>query len=213
MLGRARKLHAKYNKSQVQAGSNTQTLSYELAALFREAAAAEEASAEADLESIPARIEDLSRRLVALDRRLPIVARRLGELRRLSETELARRAADELRRVRSVYGVQQAGIEDSALIVLTEPIVVAARALGAYRISIKLGGDIRIESVNHGGPRPAWDHPHVQDGLPCLGNLRPGVLKLIAELELGLTVQVLLDFLRSYQAETAYTPIEGWPIA
>jgi hypothetical protein len=112
-----------------------------------------------------------------------------------------------------VQGVRETRIEDSALIVVTEPIVVAARALGAYRLTIRLTGDIRIDSLDRAGPRPAWDHPHVQDGLPCLGNLRPGVLKLIAELEVGLAVQVLLDFLRSYQAETAYTPIERWPAA
>jgi hypothetical protein len=46
-----------------------------------------------------------------------------------------------------------------------------------------------------------------------LGNLRSGVLKLIAEFELALAVQLLLDFLAIYQPETAYTPIEGWPAA
>ena len=33
------------------------------------------------------------------------------------------------------------------------------------------------------------------------------------QLELALAVQLLLDFLATYQPESAYTPIEGWPAA
>lgn len=199
----------------MRAGSNgqTQTLAARLATLFEEAARSEAAELEAELASLPDRIGDLSRRLVALDRRMPRASKRLRELRQLSSSEAAWRAGEELKRVQCVAGVHHAEIDGSALLVFTEAIVVAARALGAYRIAIRLDGDIRVESLDRLGPRPAWDHPHVQDGLPCLGNLRPGVLKLISELELGLAVQVLLDFLRTYVAETAYTPIEGWPAA
>ena len=85
--------------------------------------------------------------------------------------------------------------------------------LGSYCVRIDLAGDVRVESLDHLGPKPLWDHQHVQGGLPSLGNLREGVLKLIAEYELALAVQVLLDFLRTYNPGTAYTPIEGWPAA
>jgi hypothetical protein len=199
----------------MRAGSNGhgQTLASQLAMLLGEAAAAEEAVLATELASIPDRIGDLSRRLVALDRSMPRASKRLRELRQLSSTEAARRAGEELERIQGVAGVHHAEIEGSALVVFTAPIVVASRALGAYRIAIRLDGDVRIESLDRLGPRPAWDHPHVQAGLPCLGNLRPGVLKLVSELELGLAVQVLLDFLRTYEAETAYTPIDGWPPA
>jgi hypothetical protein len=78
---------------------------------------------------------------------------------------------------------------------------------------LELDGDVRIESVSRLGPKPGWDHPHVQDGRPCLGNLREGVLKLIAEYELALAVQVTMGFLETYQPESAYCAIEGWPRA
>lgn len=170
---------------------------------------------EAELDTIPAQVADLSRRLVALDRRLPAAARRMRVLR--DTADLASFAAAELERVLAVPGVSEVETVGTALVVSTDPIRIrwngVARDLGAYRVMLDLAGDVRVESVERLGPRPAWDHPHVQAGLPCLGNLREGVLKLIAEYELALAAQVLLDFLHSYQPETAYTPIEGWPAA
>ena len=50
---------------------------------------------------------------------------------------------------------------------------------------------------------------------PSLNDLTPTerrVLKLIAEYELALATQLLIDFLHLYQPEDAYTPIEGWPL-
>lgn len=173
----------------------------------------EQASLEAELASIPTQIAELSRRLVGLDRRLPAATRRLEELS--SPADLDRFAEAELERLLAVPGVDGATAASSTLRVLTERIRIAwegaAYDLGRYRLVLDLAGDVRIESLDKLGPRPAWDHPHVQDGLPCLGNLREGVLKLIAEYELALAVQVLLDFLHTYQPDSAYTPLEGWP--
>jgi hypothetical protein len=101
--------------------------------------------------------------------------------------------------------------------VRSEPIRIDWRGLryelGGYRIELDLAGDVRIESLDKLGPKPHWDHPHVQDGLPCLGNLREGVLKLIAQYQLALAIQVLLEFLSTYDPAEAYTSIEGWPHA
>lgn len=183
--------------------------------LLARSVATQRAELEADLAAIPAQVAELSRRLVALDRRLPAAARRLEALRGMADLEAFAEA--ELGRVLAVPGVQGVEADGTALVVSTEPIRVhwdgVDRDLGAYRILLDLAGDVRVESVDRLGPRPAWGHPHVQENLPCLGNLREGVLKLVAEYELALATQVLLDFLRSYQPETAYTPIEGWPVA
>ncbi len=174
---------------------------------------AEQRALEGEIERIPAQLAELSRRFVALDRRLPAAARRLEELRTFPDLDAF--AAAELERVRRVSGVRDARVEGTSLVVRTGPVAVhwghAAYNLGTYRLWLDLAGDVRVESLDKLGPRPGWDHPHVQDGLPCLGNLRHGVLKLVAEYELALATQVLMDFLATYQPETAYTCIEGWP--
>lgn len=181
--------------------------------LLADALAGQRAALEGELAEISAQIAELSRRLVALDRRLPACVRRLEALRRWSDLEAF--AAAELERLCSLPAVQAVAIEDSTLLVVTEPIELTWEGrtyrLGRYRLVLDLTGDVRIESLDRLGPRAGWDHPHIQGGLPCLGNLREGVLKLIAEYELALATQVLLDFLTSYQPDTAYTPIEGWP--
>jgi hypothetical protein len=186
-----------------------------LADLVARSIAAERQQAKRDLASIPGQIGELSRRLVGLDRRLVAAAQRLEQLTDRSDVEAF--AASELDRLLAIDGVRAVHVEASELHVESEPIVIASADrrydLGAYCLTIDLAGDVRIESQDHRGPKPLWDHPHVQGGLPCLGNLREGILKLIAEYELALAVQVLIDFLRTYNPETAYTPIEGWPEA
>lgn len=181
--------------------------------LLADSTAAQRAAAEAELALIPAQLAALSRRFVALDRRLPGAARRLEELRAIAD--LDRFAGAELERLLAVRGVRSAAVAGSTLHVATEPVLIswggATYDLGAYRLILDLAGDVRIESLDRRGPKPSWDHPHVQDGLPCLGNLREGVLKLIAEYELALAAQVLIDFLSTYQPDDAYTPLEGWP--
>ncbi|MCC6177326.1 MAG: hypothetical protein IT305_18660 [Chloroflexi bacterium] len=184
-------------------------------ALVRRSVAAERAVLDEDVATIPARLAELSRRFVALDRRLPAAARRRAELDAAEDAKTF--AARELACLKRLGGVRAVAVEGDRLTVVSEPIHLpwngAVYRLGAYQLLLDLAGDVRIQSVDRLGPRPAWDHPHVQDGLPCLGNLREGVLKLIAEYELALATQLLLDFLHLYQPEDAYTPIEGWPIA
>src|SRR4051794_25134372 len=184
----------------------------DFAALLNRSVAAQRAELAEDIATIPGRLAELSRRFVALDRRLPAATRRLTEIDGLGDP--APFAAAELERLVAVPGVREVGVDGDRLVVVTEPVTVAWEgaeyALGAYRLLLDLAGDVRVESVDRAGPRGAWDHPHVQDGLPCLGNLREGVLKLIAEYELALAVQVLIDFLHTYLPEGAYTPIDGW---
>lgn len=181
--------------------------------LLTRSVASARAEAETELATIPAQLAELSRRFVALDRLLATAARRTEELGRPEEA--SRRAKAELRELRAIPGVAAVEVVEGLLRVSTTPMHVtwmgATYDLGRYRIDLDLAGDIRIESIDKLGPKPAWDHPHVQAGLPCLGNLRQGVLKLVAEYEVAIAVRILLDFLTTYQPEEAYAPIEGWP--
>jgi hypothetical protein len=209
-------LHAKYNGAMAPSNGPIrleQDTPRALGQLVARSVAAQQAAAEADLATIPAQLADLSRRFVALDRRLPAAVLRLAQLRARSDADEF--AAAELERLHGVQGVRGVQATGSTLRVQTESIIVAWGErhfdLGAYCLVLDLDGDVRVEALDRRGPKPHWDHPHVQDGLPCLGNLREGVLKLIAEYELAIASQVLIDFLRTYDPDTAYTPIVGWP--
>lgn len=168
---------------------------------------------EAEAADAKAEIAELSRRLVTLERRLRASSGRLAELRSFEGVEAF--AGEQFDRVVALAGVAGLETAGNSIRLRTEPIRIDWQGrryrLGQYQLTIDLAGDVRVDSVDHLGPKAGWDHPHVQAGLPCLGNLRPGILKLIAEFEVALAAQLLLDFLATYQPETAYTPIEGWP--
>lgn len=184
-------------------------------AFVRRAIQSQAIAAEAEAASAKADIAQLSRRLVALERQVRASSGRLTELSSIEELQPF--ANQQFDRIAALPRVAALALAETSLEVQTEPIELEWEErryrLGDYRLTIDLRGDVRVDSLAHLGPKPGWDHPHVQDGLPCLGNLRPGILKLIAELELALATQLLLDFLVTYQPETAYTPIEGWPEA
>ncbi len=140
-------------------------------------------------------------------------SRRAEELRELGKS--AASAAAELDRLLAVPGVQEVEVHEQAVHVLTHPVYIPWQGqrydLGGYRIVLDLAGDVRVESHDKRGPKPSWGHPHVQDGRPCLGNAREGMLKLIARYELALAAQVMVGFLETYQPDGAYCAIEGWP--
>ncbi len=170
---------------------------------------------EHDLVTDREELQRLSRRFVTLERQLQDQARRAEVLRELDDPSAS--AERELGRLLAIPGVEGVEVHGLALHVLTQPVHIlwedTRYDLGGYRIVLDLHGDVRIESRDNLGPKPGWDHPHVQDGRPCLGNAREGVLKLIARYELALTAQVLVGFLETYQPESAYCEIEGWPRA
>lgn len=183
-----------------------------LGALEASLASRQEVAAE-HIAALREELQALSTRLVIVDRQLVMLTRQSRELATVGD--LLARADDELSRIVALPRVQHVEVVDTTLHVITVPLHIAWRGrrydLGAFRIAIGLNGDIRVESIDKRGPKPGWDHPHVQGGRPCLGNVREGVLKLIAEYEFALAVQVMLNFLEVYQAESAYCAIEEWP--
>ena len=172
-------------------------------------------AAERDVAALREELAQLSRRFVTLDRQLLAQMHRGQQLREMSG--VVESAGDELETMLAVPGVQAVEVHGQTLHVLTHPMQIVwqdqPHELGRYRIVLDLDGDLHIESIDKLGPKPGWDHPHVQDGRPCFGNAREGVLKLIAEYELALAVQVTVGFLQTYLPDSAYCAIERWPLA
>ncbi|MBI5166789.1 MAG: hypothetical protein HY998_03465 [candidate division NC10 bacterium] len=80
--------------------------------------------------------------------------------------------------------------------------------LGSFRINVHFNGQLAIKNLTD--PYGFYDHPHIWDGKPCLGNIRVGLAKLIGEFQLMAAAQVLIDFLKTINPKDWYTPIENW---
>jgi hypothetical protein len=56
-----------------------------------------------------------------------------------------------------------------------------------------------------------YPHPHVSaDGVPCWGNVGPGIAKLLGEGQYAALVAVIWEFLHSYNERDAYRHIQTW---
>ena len=61
------------------------------------------------------------------------------------------------------------------------------------------------------GDREFLQHPHIRrDGQCCFGNLSEGIAQLIAEFQFSIVIQMVLQFLHSYNREDCYGKIHFW---
>ena len=78
--------------------------------------------------------------------------------------------------------------------------------MGSYTLTITAD---KVHIWSDGGF--SYPHPHVSsDGVPCWGNLGPGIGKLLGEGQYAALVSVILEFLHSYNERDAYRHIETW---
>jgi hypothetical protein len=71
--------------------------------------------------------------------------------------------------------------------------------------------DGRILLRNLGLRRDTYDHPHVDGGRPCLGNIHGWVQQLVACREFAAAAGVLLQYLRTVNASDWRKPVTAWP--
>lgn len=109
-------------------------------------------------------------------------------------------------------------VRDDVIDVETGPVVIehagAVHDVGRFRIELSPTTGARVFLIEQpAGVAVAWIHPHVQADLPCLGNARVGVEKLLGDLQFVAATEVLLRFLGTYDEDTAYCPLGAWPAA
>lgn len=166
---------------------------------------------EAEIQSTEGALEAGSLRLTAETRHLQACRRRLRQLRgELIEGEVnVNRELDRLHELPDVADVTASAV---GLRILTRPIQGEHRgklhALGTFQIDLSYNGEITIRNLTsrHG----FYDHPHIWDGNPCLGNVREGLSKLIGELQLVGASEVLLDFLKTINPKDWHISVEHW---
>src|SRR3989304_1382777 len=129
-------------------------------------------------------LKELSRQMGSQTRLLNSCRERLRMPTTLKEAEQSEdvlgRDIDALLNIREVRGVE---VLRERLCVLTDTIdtVVAGKRyrLGRFRLDIRFNGDVAIRNLTRA--YGYYDHPHVWNAKPCLGNIGPRVLKIVRE--------------------------------
>ena len=101
-------------------------------------------------------------------------------------------------------------VDYGKLSIVLEPLILehdsTDYAMGCYTLTITSD---KVHIWSDGGF--SYPHPHVSsDGVPCWGNLGPGIGKLLGEGQYAALVSVILEFLHSYNERDAYRHIETW---
>ncbi len=165
---------------------------------------------EQEMRCIEDNLEEYARRITAESRRLYTYQQRLNTL---SGTPLATeqhlRDVDQLKELSDVREVR---VQDGQITVFTAPVRAEYGGrefnLGSFSIQISFAGDIRIRNLTDAVG--AYDHPHIYQGRPCLGNIREGIAKMIGQYQFVAAVYILLDFLKTVNARDWRIPVVYW---
>ncbi len=80
--------------------------------------------------------------------------------------------------------------------------------LGKFIITIKLNGIIKMDNIAN--RFETYDHPHVADGFPCLGNIKTLTQTMIKDGDFFGLLILTYDFLKTYDKEGHYVSIGRW---
>jgi len=150
-----------------------------------------------ELQELELNVRTSGRQMRDLERRLFTAQRRLAELRQhqTSPDTLGR----DFDRIAALPGVAEVGVGDGALQVLTDPIVVEygfrRYRLGRYRLDLHFDGRLFVRNLTD--RFETYDHPHVENGRPCLGNIQEWVQRLLGQREFAAASELLLHYLKT----------------
>lgn len=91
----------------------------------------------------------------------------------------------------------------------TEDIYCKDIFLGKYKITINVSSGI-ISIINLKKKIGCYDHPHIEDGRICLGELNSAITKLISEYKYFEVAKLCSELLYFYNKSSAYIPMERW---
>jgi hypothetical protein len=145
-----------------------------------------------------------------LERRLSVAHRRLTEL--ADYQDRPETLARDFDRIVALPGVEDVRVSDSLLQVFTELIVIEygfrRYRLGRYRLDLYFDGRLFIQNLTD--RYDTYDHPHVESGRPCLGNIQDWVQRLLAQREFAAATELLLQYLRTVNPSDWRKAITFW---
>jgi hypothetical protein len=163
----------------------------------REPSGSEAESLEGELRELEVNLHTSGRQMRDLERRLSASHRRLAELSQYQAHSEA--LARDFDRITGLPGVVEVAVQDAVLQVFTEPIVIGygfrRYHLGRFRLDLHFDGRLFVRNLT--GRYETYDHPHVDNGRPCLGNIQEGIQRLLAQREFAAATEILLQYLRT----------------
>jgi len=169
---------------------------------------------EQDLTAKETKVREFGMEITRLWCDIVLLRQSLQSLRQVDEARQPN-YRQEFDRLQEMSGVKALSIGAGFLAVDTDTIRIGYQdkqyQIGDFRLAIYLNGYIRMQNINNAGRYPYYDHPHVRDAEPCVGNHTEAVAKLISEGQLSTVAALLLSYLHSYNPEDAYCAISYWP--
>jgi hypothetical protein len=171
------------------------------------------AGAVEDIGTLDRRLARLGAEMRAVSRQRAIAQRRAVAAAR-DHGDPEPRFASDYEALIALPGVASVAVEAGRISVTTTPVAIMHEGesylIGSFAILVDFEHGVRISNIANTSQRTGWDHPHVQGTAPCLGNLQEGCEILLGQVELVPLVSLLIQFLDTYQPETAYAPITLW---
>ena len=155
-------------------------------------------------------LKELSSQMALQTRLLGTCRERVRTLKDAGQSEnLLVREIEALLQIPEVREVEVLGDRLRVFTDTVDTIVAGKRyRLGCFRLDIRFNGDVAITNLTQ--PYGYYDHPHVWNAKPCLGNIRPNVSKLVSEFQWVATAELLLEYLKTVNPSGWYTPIDNW---
>ena len=171
-----------------------------------------------EIEALSNRLRELERdlrtsgrQLHSLERRLGLAERRLTDLGHLQASEEA--LARDFDRLVGLPGVTDVEVRDGVLRVFTHTVVVTYGGrqyrMGRFRLDLHFDGRVFLRNLTD--RYETYDHPHVENGRPCLGNIQEWMQRLLAQREFVAACEVLLHYLRTVNPGDWRKAVTFWP--
>jgi hypothetical protein len=176
----------------------------------RDSSGTEVEALEGELRELTVNLRTSGRQMRDLERRLSVAHRRLTEL--ADYQDRPETLARDFDRIVALPGVEDVRVSDSLLQVFTELIVIEygfrRYRLGRYRLDLYFDGRLFIQNLTD--RYDTYDHPHVESGRPCLGNIQDWVQRLLAQREFAAATELLLQYLRTVNPSDWRKAITFW---
>jgi hypothetical protein len=168
---------------------------------------AQDAPQAAESEAAIRQLGQLQRRLFVLDEQ----RRRLrSQYDDESQIQLYKQEYEALRSLALVRSVR---VHGDQVKLTTDTIYVRGVCVGSFTVSYDFAAR-RVRFVNTTRPvhegQVRFDHPHVRNGRPCLGNIARAFTDLLVRRDLPKLIPLTVDFLRSYNPSGSYCRVERW---
>jgi hypothetical protein len=187
----------------------------QLAAFYSAAISARLGQKKNELQNTDRDIENAYYSIIDAERKKPLLTAEIEMLERMAKAHPASIAAQQ---AKSLQELKQGGhyeeircLPDGAVSAKTGNIVIQYDGwdfpVGRYMVEISREGDLRIRNLD---PHPDAQHPHPHVGTDhraCLGNISGDLAKMIGKMRIAEALQVIHQFLCSYNPENPYERI------